>query len=435
MSLLIRSDSNTSSTSFSPQSVSPTLTPRATDYTTWLELENFRNGIQPRSSNPQATYTEFPEMYRPGAAPYEIPAYTVARQMCKVFASHKAALDLVARYLPSADTVVFPVHPVNLSNPSIPHIHEVTSYPLLSSIQVRPTSSTRTVFVLDEALTPHCLKPHTDLTITRWRRHMEARKVAHAVAVTKIFENAKVFSEYPKVAFYPESIGVVYGGQDSKDWGFIIRQMQSYPPRSESVQMTPLCSLYIGDSENAPILLDLIAKSGMNPREYILKELLLPILEGWAKIYLETGVLLEPHGQNVIVEIDSATQKIQRFAHRDFDCEVNQDIAQSANISLEDLNVRDLFTTDGDAETPKGSRLSIIYDNSIKVPFNAIADLATSHYGISKEDLRQECVQFLRSNFPELTSHFPPNGIAYQYSKDTNNNKCVIEKADPELWR
>jgi hypothetical protein len=46
-------------------------------------------------------------------------------------------------------------------------------------------------------------------------------------------------------------------------------------------------------------------RAGAAPYEYIMEEIIYPWIKGWADIYLETGIMLEPHGQNVVVEIDS----------------------------------------------------------------------------------------------------------------------------------
>ena len=158
----------------------------------WLQYENTRHGIVSRENNPLATYSEFPERFRPGSSAYNLPLFTLKSDECLICRSHYPDPLLEKKYF-SDRTVEFPVHPVNLQNPSIPNIEKVAEH-VFCNITVLPTASTRTVYVSDESLPPHCLKPHTDLRITRWRRHMEKRKVKHAIAITKMLEESQVFS-------------------------------------------------------------------------------------------------------------------------------------------------------------------------------------------------------------------------------------------------
>ncbi|NIA02562.1 MAG: hypothetical protein GWP15_04200 [Nitrospirae bacterium] len=403
----------------------------------WIEYENTRHGFQARPDNPLATYTEFPETFRPGAPSYRLPLFEISETACLIFRSTHPDPSLEEHYFPKGK-VQFPVHPVNRDNESIPHIEEITSHPL-QEIAVRPTSSTRTVFIEDETLAPHCLKPHTDLRITRWRRHMESRKIAHAIAVTKIFENCRVFKEYLKVGFFPESLGAVFGVSGAqKDWGFILREMQSQPHLEHSYKMIPLNALYTPSTKDRaadPLLVEMIVKSTKSPKDFLIEEIIQPLITGWIKIYLETGVLLEPHGQNVIVEIDEKSGEIIRFSHRDFDCEINKDVLVENGYPLTHLNTRDLFTIEGDNWAPQGSHLSIIFDNSMQVALEKLADIGAKYFALSEESIREECRAFLDREFSSFLSvHFSRNGKAYNFKK-TQTGVSIVEKKHPPRWR
>jgi len=268
---------------------------------------------------------------------------------------------------------------------------------------------------------------------------MEDRKVRHAVAVTRILEGCPVFTRDSKVGFFPESLGGVYGEEFSeKNWGFIIREMQAQPHLERPYRMIPLNALYIPSSqapEEEPLLVDMIRKSPKSPRDFILEEIIQPLISGWIEIYLETGILLEPHGQNVIVEMDAESGRILRFSHRDFDCEINQDILKSKGYSILDLNPRDLFTTQGDDWAPQGSHLSIIFDNSMQVALEGLAGIGAQYFGVDAESIREGCRDFLSEKFPEfLRDHFPQNGKAYNFHKE-EEGVSVIEKSQPPRWR
>ncbi len=403
-------------------------------YDQWIVYENTCHGIRPRDNNPLATYTEFPKEYCPGAPAYELPLYTVARATCTVFTAHQPSLDLLKRYL-QEELILFPVHPVNVENDQIPHIQKICLGDLSHAL-VKPTSSTRTTYVLGEpTLTPHCIKMHTDLRITRWRRHMERRQVSHAVAVTRIFEASTVFGS--GLAYFPESIGAVYGTEGrNNDWGFIIREMESRPyQQTLPHQMIPLNALYIApDSDMLPLLARMIEQSDCNPIEFITQKVIQPLLEGWISIYLETGILLEPHGQNVIVELDE-DGAITRFAHRDFDCDINRDIVEEKGYSLEGLNQNNFFSTAGDDWAPQGAPVSIVFDNSVRVVLEALANLGQRYFEIDPNNVRENCRSFLSSHFQEfLSRHLPSNGKAYNLSRKEGGIE-VIEKEHAPDWR
>ncbi len=400
----------------------------------WLYFENHKNGIRPRANNPLATFSEFPCIYRPGSQAYNIPLFNVPVKNCRLFYSNSAD-EALKNYYFKNNSVNFPVHPVNLDNSSVPNIDEILKFSVLKYSKVHPTSSTRTVFIMDNDLPPHCVKGHTDLKITRWRRHMEMRKIIQAITVTSLFEEASIFHNYSKVAYYPESIGAVYGGNRKKDWGFIIREMRAKPHIGYPYKMIPLCSLYVCDDNEKTLLEELIEKSRIRPKEFILEEVLYPLLTGWIKIYMNTGVLLEPHGQNIIIEFNEGTNQILRFAHRDFDCETNIDLAHDNGLNIDLLNPKDLFTTEGSEDLPQGSRVSIIFDNSVKVPLEAIAKIANDVYKIPQKEIQSDIKTYLYDNFPIfMKKHLPPSYTAYNY-KDTSKGKKVICYKNNSGWR
>ncbi len=410
-----------------------------TSISEWLDYENTRYCLPPaRHDNPLEIHSEAPMRYRPGAPTYDLPLYRVDARLCQIFKSRSPNPEIEDYYFPKTD-VLFPVHPVNLESREILHITEITQK-YDCSITVNPTSSTRTVFVLERHLPIHCIKPHTDLHITGRRRHMEVRKVAHAIAITKIFESCSVFSENKKIGFFPESLGAIYGEGSTNDWGFVVREMRSKPHLEVPYTMIPLNALYTPSNRatgEPPLLVEIIQNSKSSPIEFILEEIIQPLIAGWIDIYLETGVLLEPHGQNVIVEMDPDRNKILHFSHRDFECDINGDILQSflveKGMHIEGLNPQDIFSGQGSASAPKGLQISIIFDNSMKVPLDALAELGSRYFDIEPNLIRARCHAFLKKNFPKLLrDHFPPDGSAYYFHK-TSEGESIASR--PPTWR
>jgi hypothetical protein len=418
--------------------VSTPLLKKKIDGSAFLAFENFANGIEPRPNNPLATFSAFPEKYQPGAKPYNLLVYEVDRQKCLIFTSDEVDKSLLEFYLPKEGKIKFVVHPVNLDHPNMLNIEEIKQL-ASTTILVSPTSSTRTVFVLNQDDLPdHCLKPHADLFITRWRRHMEKRKVLQAVAITKMLEKSNAFKEDKTLAYFAESIGVVYGKDKKDDWGYIVREMESSPKLDLKRSYVPLNSLYMPDKREPkqdPYLVLIINKHKKDPENFI-KEILTKLIDGWVKVYLETGILLEPHGQNVVIEFSEDEKDIIRFSHRDFDCEVNEDIAKANGFDTSELYEKNLFSNDGDKFTPKGAHLSIIYDNSFKVVLEKIANLAETKYGIKKDTLKAFIINYMKTKHSEFLKYFPDNQKCYNWQKLPDGTKVIIEKKDEKpTWR
>ena len=408
----------------------------------WLDCEKHINGFgRVRPNNPYAAYTQFPSQYTPGAESFQLPYYQLDAKKCLIFTSRCPNPALSQRYLQAGEgRVLFPVHPVNLGDPSVLHIDEIARN-AFQNVRVSATSSTRTVFVLDSTLPLHCVKPHTNLRITKWRRHMEDRKVEHAVAVTRILERSPVFEETPRAGYFPETIGIVYGnGSSRNEWGFIVREMQSKPPLSSPYKMIPLNSLYLSPvdaPEKEPILVDMIRRSKKEPKEFILDEIIKPLIDGWFNVYLKTGVLFEPHGQNVIVEIDESTGKITRFSHRDFDCDVNEDLLLKNGFTKDGLYEHNLFSTQGSKFSPQGCHLSAIFDKSFKVVLEGLADVGERYFNVPKEEIRERCKAFLYEQHPQvMKEHFPEGGKVYNLVLDEESKEIVFQES-PErpTWR
>ena len=110
---------------------------------------------------------------------------------------------------------------------------------------------------------------------------------------------------------------MTFGGAH-QSWGFIVRQAIPAPVPSSSL-LIPAFALYGHDAlcpQDPPILIQLIEKSGISPERFIAREILLPVIQTWAGVARERGILLESHAQNTLIEVDE-NLKPRRIVHRD----------------------------------------------------------------------------------------------------------------------
>src|SRR6266542_2446251 len=104
---------------------------------------------------------------------------------------------------------------------------------------------------------------------------------------------------------------------------------------SEQVRfLIPYFALYGGDlrhPEDRPLLVQMIERLGAEPQSFVIGEIMIPVLDCWAKVVRERGILLESHAQNLLLEIDSDFRP-RRVVHRDFDVWVAAETRNQAGL-------------------------------------------------------------------------------------------------------
>lgn len=403
----------------------------------WLNLERYRNGIQPRANNPLATYSELDPKFRPNSSTtsFKVPLFEIPQSSATVYRGSILSQQIAAKYL-STKSSYLAVHPQTCEDLTIPHLSEIVTKEK-EVVDVAPTASSRTVFVLDPNLPAHCLKLHFPFQITRSKRSLTEKTIEHSIKVSNCLTNSVVFKKNPRIGFLPESLGIAFGNSD-RSWGFLVREMTPFPHVSSTSTLVPLFSLYSPDTRNpedSPLLLGLIEKSGIEPADFILEKIFFPLLSCWVDTFLETGVLLEAHGQNTCIELDEEHLP-KRIIFRDFDTYVNQEIREKQGLPLDGLM---LFDNEDTERKPHGCILSIIYDQAMRVPFDRIAELAEKHYGIPQAFFQKKCTAYFHDIFPESHLHFPRDRKVYNYKEGAVLAPGVktqyMDTGKPPVWR
>ena len=235
--------------------------------------------------------------------------------------------------------MVFCVHPQVLKDsPEDPYVKRTRSISIgRRSLTVEPTSSTRTLSVLNPQW-PHAVKVHFPFKISRYGRRMRNEVIGQAIAVSGELE-AGIEKLDERFGFLREVIGVVHlnltpEANRGENWGYVVRDMMPFPQREEPAFLVPGFALYGRDffAPQTPLLLvDLIGDH--DPVAWVLENVMLPIVRHWVACFLNFGYLLEPHGQNVILEI-SLHGTVSRIIHRDLS--VGIDMRRRRDLGLSD---------------------------------------------------------------------------------------------------
>lgn len=400
----------------------------------WIYLERYCNG-ETQTYSKFSTYSEVPAEYQPKSAneSFLAPRYKVPVAKARVLTANPTA-GLLEKYV-AEGFVRFYVHPAVDRLERVPMMSEMIEHEPDEKLQVTPTSSTRSVFVLSDGI-DHCIKSTLPFKISRFIRSLGPESVAHSNAVSKDLEAIN----HPKFAFLRETIGISFKGKDEElGLGFIVREMKPYPHIAEKRMLIPFFALYgkdIKDETQAPLLVRMISYSQENPKKYVLNHLFFPVISCFLEAFTKRGILPESHGQNTLLEVDDQMRP-QRIVHRDLQELIDPNVRKSQGLSLEGFHPGQIIPEPNEDE-PKGSSHSLIYDKSIgRLLFNYLAELVEKQYQIPQVKLQRKCQQHFTSLLPNFTDHFPPS--VYKYADtpkpDYPNTYALIDTGEPPVWR
>jgi hypothetical protein len=398
-----------------------------------IYLDRFRNeGTKTYSRH--SGYTEAKERYRPetGDPEFGLPVFEIPASEVHVRTANPAP-DLAATYL-RGDTVLFCVHPQVLEEkPDDPYVGRVLFFgDPRESIRVSPSSSTRTLYVLAHSH-PHALKVHFPFRVSRYGRRMREEVVSQAITVSGELEGG-ITSMDRRFAFLREVIGVSQKNlhpeaSRGENWGYLVRDMIPFPANPEARPLVPGFSLYgsdVLDPGRTPLLFDLLGEG--DPRRLVLEEIMLPIVRHWVACFLKFGLVLEPHGQNVLLELDGADQ-ISRIVHRDLSLGIDMRRRREAGLQDGDLNAYNRM---------EGSEFnSIAYDKFMGGHFfdHILQSLEVRYPDLDPETFRGPCREEFARLFPDHRDYLPRTVQYFSEERDEFGKPLFQDTGRAPSWR
>jgi len=202
-----------------------------------------------RTYSKHADYTEAQEKYRPNSrhTRFDLAVFEVPRdQMCIYTAN--PPIELATTYL-AAEKTLFCIHPQMLEeNQEDPYIKQTLSIGTLQNgIAASPSSSTRTLYVIDDEI-PHAIKVHFPFRISRYGRRMRDEVVEQAINISMELERG-IHHLDDRFAFLREVIGVAHrslqpDSSRGENWGYLVRDMKPFPIVEGERNLIPGFSLY-----------------------------------------------------------------------------------------------------------------------------------------------------------------------------------------------
>lgn len=406
------------------------------DEQTELYSEIVREGTQGYSKF--SSINETPEIYQStkNSLPFETNVYSIDPSKVKVFISDNNNPRM--REFITEREILFPLHP---GNDCPPKIDVFKTHSIAKKINVFPTASTRTVRLWNNSREAFKLDLHK--RISRFDRRLGPGTIGHSVEVSKRLSNYLSSASSSNTAILEEGFGAAFitsepGDPKLKGWGFLHRNFELHPLINEKTYSIPLFALY-GIDPNAPDeppllikILDRFETQG-EKIEYVLENIYFPHIRSWTSVFNNTGIILEPHGQNGRVEFVRRGGDYEftgRIGHLDFDAAVDVSKLDDLGLDTTHLYAGQLVTEDN------GHEISTIYDKSIgKMLFDELAKVLQKHYGISPKILQKACKEEFARCFPDFDQYFPE--LTYRYSDEPigENSFGYVCTGEAPSWR
>jgi hypothetical protein len=382
-----------------------------------------------RTYSPFAARSEASPEYQPrsGRPSFELITVFAPQSQVSIFLADPQR-NLLEFYVQSGQ-VRFLIHPETWASSGIDNLDELRALRRGEPLQVAPTASTRTVLTTETpANVPHhFVKLHYPRRISRFNRRLRRKNIRNSIEATRDLAHVM----FDKFAYLPDSLGFIYG-DGGAPWGFLVREGTPRPIQ-EARFLIPYFALYGGDlrhPEDRPLLVQMIERLDAEPQSFVISEIMIPVLDCWAKVVRERGVLLESHAQNLLLEIDSDFRP-RRVVHRDFDVWVDAEVRSRAGLEVMGASIGI------DTNYPREQHYSLVYDHFIgRELFDYLTGVLTRFYSAKESAVRRRVAEAFHRNFPDADV-FLPRDTTYYFSNELlpgNEFRLVDMKRAPE-WR
>lgn len=382
-----------------------------------------------KTYSPFASRNEAAERYQPRSGQETFDLVTVIAPKARVSVYRADPLHSLLQHYVPPDEVLFAVHPDTWDDTNVDHIAELRAFPRGEPIQVAATASTRTVFAIPPAgdLPHHFLKLHFPHNVSRFNRRLRRKNICNSVAVTRDLADF----QFDKFAYLPDVLGFTFGEEDIA-WGFLVREAAPRPVRG-SGYLIPCFALYGCDLRNPadpPLLVQLIERLGADPESFVTEQILVPIVECWARVVRERGILLESHAQNTLLELDQDFRPT-RIVHRDFDVWVDPEMRMRAGLDSP------FWQVGIDSGRSAKQHYSLVYDHFIGREFFAyLVAIITRYYGADERSIRGRVKEVFHRSFPEYENVFPLHTTFYFSNEPHREGEvALVDTRQPPEWR
>ena len=382
-----------------------------------------------KTYSPFAAKSEVAPEYRPRSDRPSFEVVTVHAPLNRVSMFEAEATEALRQYYVRPEGVLFAIHPETWSSSGIDNLDELHTLPRGDSIRVAPTASTRTVFTLNSTgdVPAHFIKLHYPRRISRFNRRLRRKNIHNSIEGSRDLAHV----HFARFAYLPDALGFTYGN-GGNPWGFLLREAIPRPYQSNRF-MIPYFALYAGDLKHGghpPLLVQMIERLRVEPESFVIDEIMIPVVQCWAKVVRERGILLECHAQNILLEIDRNFRPC-RVVPRDFDVWVDAETRSQAGLEALGASIG------VDTEYPREQHYSLVYDHFIgRELFGYLLKILTRYYSADEHAVRSQVADAFHRNFPGAGDFFPAT-TTYYFSNELlpGNDFRLVDTHSAPQWR
>jgi len=337
------------------------------------------------------------------------------------------------------DSVKFFIHPAMIAEYEKEGFSDLLSF--AGHQKVAATASTRTV--MTEGLHYNfMIKANMTRQVGFLSRHLKRGAVAHSNQIITT-ELAEIENLIPSsLAYLPESIGVVY----KEEIGMILRECQARPKIQEQRYLIPFFSLISLDSKretSSPLLCQIVEKKDKEPFDAFLETILEPLLEAWAYLVFERGIIPVAHSQNILLEL-SAGGKPTRIVFRDIQdagidragrrqkglhCDFARNFIDDLNHSGLRVGSEDIV----DGEIARKIRYSLAYDFWIGLILDCFTTVLSKFPSCTEERTISAANDFFQAHIQDRAGTlFPPDQFRIERIDADQRTRIVENKGKPK---
>ena len=218
------------------------------------------------------------------------------------------------------------MHPDFIGDP----IFYNTGLNVINKIKVVPTSSGRTVLKIDNN-SPCFFKLAYPKCLGRLTRHMGTDKILSAVEVTDrlttAIDKGEMNKKYSILKENKGKVAIINNNDDIYEWGMIKREFSPYPYIEQTEYMMPFFSLFAKEYDketncvvngHIPFIIQFYYYQSKPPIDFLLEDVIFPLLDCYFESLLYAGIELEAHAQNMLITFNDQFQ-LQRIVCRDLE--------------------------------------------------------------------------------------------------------------------
>lgn len=273
---------------------------------------HFLHGLQDTSLDPSFDTRYFPQ----NCGAIALSCYWVRRNHLYAYGGQNG--DVRELCIARGDELLFPIHPAETSRYAT-FLDAVGARDAASEglrMWALPTSSIRTLLAWPDGAPEEAIFVKTSLhSRISGDRRITRRKAACSVGLSELVRCSQ--SDLPKsLRYFPESTAVVPRSQT--DSGVIFRSLPQ-EMKDGSTVVAPLFSLLGGSGNYQPLFLTLIERGSLSPRELVEEVFCSRFAKLWVQLALLHGLILESHGQDLLIGLSPDLARLKCFFYRDFE--------------------------------------------------------------------------------------------------------------------